>query len=151
MAMQNGGSAPSYQEHSLNWRTERRPAPEDLHVLAISTWPRFAALVHGDEPLVEDILRSVFKQLPVRDEITGAKLVVLGSVTLAVLLDDPSKDLDVIRPHLANSPCCPHNSCIVWHIPSRLGCRSDRPCHLVIARAEPIVLGLAEHLVRRSV
>ena len=38
--------------------------------------------------------------------------------------------------HMPNSACWPHTySCIVWHILSRLGCRSDRPRHLVITRA----------------
>ena len=99
------GQAASYVWYALRYRAieilERRPTPEDLHDLAISTWPRFGQIVQGDERLVEDILRSVFKHAPLQNEITGAKLIVLGSAELGILLNDPSADLDRIRPHLA--------------------------------------------------
>lgn len=101
----NDGQAAAYIWYVLRYRVVeilgRKPASEDLHELATSTWPALAAIVHGDAQLVEDVLRSVFKHAPAQDDITGAKLIVLGSVTLAVLLDDPSRDLEVIRPHLA--------------------------------------------------
>lgn len=101
----NDGQAATYIWYGLRYRVieimERRPTPEDLHELAISTWPRLGELIHGDDRLVEDLLRSVFRFPPLRDEITGAKLIVLGSAALGALLNDPAADLDVIRPHLA--------------------------------------------------
>jgi len=101
----NDGQAATYIWYLLRYRVieilQRKPTPEDLHELAITTWPRFGEVVQGDERLVEDILRSVFKHPPIQEEITGAKLIVLGSAALGVLLDDPLAYLDAIRPHLA--------------------------------------------------
>jgi hypothetical protein len=72
----NDGQAAAYIWYLLRYRVveilERKPASEDLHELATSTWPGFAAIVHGDEQLVEDVLSSVFNHAPAEDEITEA-------------------------------------------------------------------------------
>lgn len=85
---ETGYSSTAYIWYLLRYRVveilERKRAAEDLRELATGRWPAFAAVVYGDEQLIEDILRSVFKLAPVQDEITGAKPIVLGSVTLAV-------------------------------------------------------------------
>jgi hypothetical protein len=101
----NDGQAGAYVWYLLRYRVveilARRPSAEDLHDLAVTAWPRFAELVNADEHVLEDIFRSVFK-FETAGEVTGAKLIVLGSAALGVLLDDPDAGLEVIRPHLVD-------------------------------------------------
>jgi len=65
------GQAATYIWYLLRYRVietlGRRPTLADLHELAIGTWPRFGEIIQGDERLVEDVLRSVFKHAPVQD------------------------------------------------------------------------------------
>lgn len=81
----------------------RRPTSEDLHELAVQTRPKYARVIRAAAPavLLEDTLRAVFKMPPTGPPESGAVLFISGVAAVGVLFDDPSADLAVIRPHLA--------------------------------------------------
>jgi hypothetical protein len=79
----------------------RRPAAEDLHELAVRTYDKYAKVVREPPGTLEDTLRAVFKMPPDGAQQAGARLFVSGAAAAGVLFNDPSADLAVIRPHLA--------------------------------------------------
>jgi hypothetical protein len=79
----------------------RRPGAEDLHELAVQTHPAYAKVVTEPAGTLEDTLRAIFKLPPTGPQQSGARLFVSGVAAAGVLFNNPSADLAVIRPHLA--------------------------------------------------
>jgi hypothetical protein len=79
----------------------RRPAPEDLHELAVRVYPRFARLTRQDEGRLEATFRTVFDSAESPDHLRGSMFLILGTAALGALLDDAEPELAVMRPHLA--------------------------------------------------
>lgn len=100
----NDGQAGMIVRYLLEYRVidllQRRPTPDDLHELAMSAWPRFAEVVNANEGMLEDLLRTVFEFAAEERKITGAAMIVLGSVALGALLSDPVAELETVRPRL---------------------------------------------------
>jgi hypothetical protein len=64
--------------------------------------PRYARILRGDVSELEDMLRGLFDMIDGERRSTGGRFVVLGIVPLAIFLDDPRRELDEIRQHLAD-------------------------------------------------
>jgi hypothetical protein len=79
----------------------RRPTADDLHELAVQTYPSYAKVVTEPAGTLEDTLRAVFKMPPTGPQQSGARMFVSGCAAAGVLFNDPPADLAVIRPHLA--------------------------------------------------
>jgi hypothetical protein len=100
------GQAAAYVWYLLRYRIAdylgRRPIEQDLIRLAQRRHPRYARVLRGDVTELENMLCSLFDMVSEDHRITGGRFVVLGIVTLAIFLDDPSSQLDEIKPHLAD-------------------------------------------------
>jgi hypothetical protein len=80
----------------------RPPNQSDLRELAASTYPRFREIMRADEVQLEDTFRRAFDLPPLRPPLTAAEFVLFSSVALGVLLLNPDKDLEVMRPGLVS-------------------------------------------------
>jgi hypothetical protein len=102
---QTRNEAAGYLAYLLRYRVAeilgRRPVAEDIHDLAVRTYPRYAKVVEAPASMLEDTLRAVFKMSPLGTQQSGARLFVSGTAAAGVLFGDPSADLAVIRPHIA--------------------------------------------------
>lgn len=78
-----------------------RPTAEDLHDLAVQTHPRYAKVINAPVSMLEDTLRAVFMMPPTGPQESGARLFVSAVAAAGVLFNNPSVDLAVVRPHLA--------------------------------------------------
>lgn len=78
----------------------RRPTPDDLHEIAGILEETFG-LVIRDVSLLEDVLLTVWKLAPPERSVEAGRFIVAGIVALALLLDDPTVDLEAARPDLA--------------------------------------------------
>jgi hypothetical protein len=79
----------------------RRPDAGDLHAIAVRIHECYARVVREPAATLEDTLRAVFDMAPTGPQESGARLFVSGVAAAGVLFNDPSSDLTVIRPHLA--------------------------------------------------
>jgi hypothetical protein len=97
--------ASTYLTYLLRYRLAeilgRGPTADDLHRLAVATHPLYAKVVSEPAGTLEDTLRTVYKMPPTGPQQSGARLFVSGIAAAGVLFSDPSADLAVIRPHLA--------------------------------------------------
>jgi hypothetical protein len=57
-------------------------------------------LVNADQPIPEDLFRTVFERAPLKKEIGPGDLLVLAPAALGVLYDDPDTELCRVKPHL---------------------------------------------------
>jgi hypothetical protein len=79
------------------------PTPEQLHNLAETTYPRFRAVLdRAQEMHLEETLRSAFEMPPVATGVTPGEFTVFAAAALGLLLDDPDRELALIRPRLAS-------------------------------------------------
>jgi hypothetical protein len=99
------GQAGMYLWYMLRYRIAdilgRRPSPEDIRQIAAGVNPKFALVMRGDPDLLENTLRTAFRLADNQTEVTAGRFIVASVAALGVLLEDPSMDLQVIRPHLA--------------------------------------------------
>lgn len=80
----------------------RRPSPEDLRALAVSTYPRFALLIRRDVGQLEATFRTVFESAESSDHLKGGMFLILGTAALGSLLDDAASELGVMRTNLSD-------------------------------------------------
>jgi hypothetical protein len=90
-----------FLRHRLAEILARRPTSDDLHDVAVRTYPVYAKVVNAPAGTLEDTLRAVFKMPPTGPQQSGARLFVSGCAAAGVLFSDPRADLAVIRPQLA--------------------------------------------------
>jgi hypothetical protein len=87
-----------YRVHDI---LQRRPGPADLHDLAVRASTRFERIIRPTEASLYDTLCTVFKFAPADRQVTGGRLLVVGSAAFAALTDGPSSELQAIRLPLA--------------------------------------------------
>jgi hypothetical protein len=79
------------------------PTTEQLHNLAETTYPRFrTVVVRAEERHLEETLRTAFEMPAVTTGITPGEFTVFAAAALGLLLDDPDRELALIRPRLAS-------------------------------------------------
>lgn len=98
------GRAGTYVWWLLRYRVAqllgRRPSRGDLTQIAGYAEPRFGEVI-TDSSVLEDVLLTVWKLAPSGREVSGGRFLIAGIAALGVLLDDPSADLEAMRPELA--------------------------------------------------
>jgi hypothetical protein len=80
----------------------RKPSPEDLRELAISIYPRFRDQLRGSEIQLDAVLRRAFGYTLPAAQVTPGEFMVFGSVALGLLLAEPQRELDLMRPGMAS-------------------------------------------------
>jgi hypothetical protein len=80
----------------------REPTAADLHDLAGNIYVRFARGGRADPRLLENTLKTFFDVAEQGEEVAGGMLVVAGAAALGAMLDDPVRQLEEMRPYLAN-------------------------------------------------
>jgi hypothetical protein len=71
-------------------------------LLASRFYPQFSELIRGDQSQLEDTLLTVFALAAEDRKVKAGNAVVMGSAALGVLLDNPTADLETMRPSLAD-------------------------------------------------
>jgi hypothetical protein len=79
----------------------REPTVDDLQDLARKIYVRFARGGRADARLLENTPRTFFDVAPKGEEVAGGMLVVAGAAALGAMLDDPARQLEAMKPHLA--------------------------------------------------
>jgi len=74
------------------------PTEAQFHAVASHARARFRSFLPHESPVLEDVLRTPFALQ--RTEIEGVRYTICASVALGALLDDPTRQLDVMRPAL---------------------------------------------------
>jgi hypothetical protein len=81
-----------------------QPTADELHQLADDISARFLRAVPAartDQSILERALRTVFDLAAEEEQVAGGRIVVVGAAALGVMLDDPSAQLESMRPLLA--------------------------------------------------
>jgi hypothetical protein len=103
-AAAEGRRASAYLWYLLRYRIAevlgRRPTTGDLHDLVTRAYPRFGALIRGDEGRLEVTFRTVLEGTAAEDHLKGSMFLILGTAALGSLMDDADRELDAMRPHL---------------------------------------------------
>jgi hypothetical protein len=79
-----------------------RPTAKELREISGRARLKFAAVIRGDQNLLENVLRTVFRMASPQEKVVEGQFVVLGLAALGVLLDDPAADMQSMRPQLAD-------------------------------------------------
>jgi len=79
----------------------RAPTQADLHELTSTVYPRFREILTADELLLEETFRAVFEFPPLRVTLKPGERVALSSVALGVLMVDPAREMEAMRPGMA--------------------------------------------------
>lgn len=101
-----GGAAKALAGFALRYqlyvRFQRQPEAAELRVLAEQLEPRWSAVIrNADVEVLDDLFAFLSGLRPAPESIRGARLTVLASAALGLVLDNADQDLEEMGPRIA--------------------------------------------------
>jgi hypothetical protein len=87
--------------HRLTNGFSKKLSAGEIHDVASSLFPEISALIKVGVSKVEDLLLTYCDLATPKQEVGGSDAVLIGSAVLGVILENPTSDLETMRPDLA--------------------------------------------------